>query len=309
MLPPTCCPTTFLVVALLAMGCSIASLWLPLFVMVPSHGPNESSESSPHFLLVSFLGTQHSSASVATAAEHSASHRTFRQQHLPLPNNSVQCPYFNGPCWNGDTPITPYGTTDDLLRSAGCDSLGSPADITSTRFWSIGATALSLATVVAAIVHVCKGGTFGSNAAFHKFGAAGVAFGHVVTAAMAIGREEPTTTCIETSIVNVVNLPPQQYNIIMLSLIMTLIAGGLQFLNSIGMLLSWWLPCCGSPAGRAGKVDNDAVTSLLADDTREESLYGGDTDDPDYRAYRSQIQANISNNPSNTGSGYPGYSD
>ncbi|CUE65819.1 membrane-associated protein, putative [Bodo saltans] len=310
MLPSICCSTTFLVVALLAMGCSIAALWLPLVMAVP----DDSTNVDRGHLLVSFLGSHHaSSVSAEPTSQHhhhnitTSQRRAFRQQYLSLSNNSLQCPYFNGPCWLGDVPLTHDGDTDDIIRNAGCDHLGSPVDVTSTRFWSIGAATLSMVTVIAAIVHVCKGGDFGRSTSFHKLGASGVAIAHLVCTAIAVGREEPTTSCLETAITNVVGLQSQGYHIIMLSLIMTLIAGCLQLFNALGMLISWWVPCCGAPAGK----DSNTNTSFLLDDTREDTLYGGrtaDADDLAYRAYRSNIQANNSA-AAGTGSGYPGYSD
>ncbi|CUE65760.1 membrane-associated protein, putative [Bodo saltans] len=268
----TCCGCTFLVIASLAMACSIGALWLPFLVVIPENNINNDGTTASSSALAPLISSH---ARKAAATSSSSKVRSMKEQQLSgLPDNSAQCPFFNGPCWVGSHPLS----TDDVailqtlhvVALAGCSALGTPEDPGHSRFWACVAAALSGATLLIAIGHASKGNNFGHNAAMIKFGAAGVAGMHVGASIAAIAQEGPIAKCVQNAFVDLVDFIPGSYTIIMLSLLMTICASGLQFLNAIGMLLSWCVSCCGAPAGR-----DYMLVIVNAQTTYEQPLYPG----------------------------------
>jgi hypothetical protein len=224
----TCCGIMFLVVALFAMGCSLAALWLPMVMVVPGNGaptfPSGGSSSSSssssngdakHSMLV-MLGTRARTAALKSP-------RSFKQQELTgLPDGTAQCPFFNNYCYIDDVKleVDNFGLrTDDLVLLANCNALGTLGDNSKTRFWVIVSAALSCATVL-------------------------VACGHASI------LEGPIASCLQDFLNAGYETLPGTYYIIFLSLLMTAVAAGLNVFNAIGMMLSYCMGCCGAPAGR-----------------------------------------------------------
>jgi hypothetical protein len=268
----TCCGCTFLVLATLSMACSLAALWLPFVVVIPDNGSgsSESNDGTTSSRALAPLIKSH--VLKAAPSNDDTKSRHMKQQQLSgLPDNSAQCPFLNGPCWLGSVELTKDGIsfqTDDLVQASGCNALGDPEDPGHTRFWASVAAALSGVTLLVAIGHASKGNNFGQNAAMIKFGAAGIAGMHVGACLAAIAQEAPISKCVQNTFVDILDFVPGSYTIIMISLLMTICAGALQFLNAVGMLLSWCVSCCGAPAGR-----DYMVVVVSAQTMNEQPLY------------------------------------
>lgn len=259
----TCCGITFVVVALVAMGCSLAALWMPMVVVVPedstyafpSGGSTSSTSSSSgngdaRHSMLAMLGTR----AHAAATERAKSPRSFKKQELTgLPDGTAQCPFFNNFCYINDIKLE-YDNiglrTDDLIAVANCNSLGDIGDNSKTRFWVIVSASLSCATVLIAVGHAWKGNDFGSHAALVKFGAAGIAGAHVGASALVFILEGPIARCLQNFLTDLYDELPGTYYIIFISIIFTAAAACFNAFNALGMMLSYCMGCCGAPAGR-----------------------------------------------------------
>ncbi|CUE65798.1 transmembrane protein, putative, partial [Bodo saltans] len=140
--------------------------------------------------------------------------------------------------------------TNDLVRIAGCDSLGVIGNDIKSRFWAVTAAAMSAMTFLIAICHARKGNNFGNYAGLIKFGAAGIAAAHVGACGAVFLLEAPISSCVVNYLTSVYDELNGTYLIVMLSLMFNYAAAGLNFLNALGMMLSYCVSCCGAPAGR-----------------------------------------------------------
>jgi hypothetical protein len=301
----TCCGIMFLVVALFAMGCSLAALWLPMVMVVPENGAptfpsggsssSSSSNGDAKHSMLAMLGTRAHAAALKTP-------RSFKQQELSgLPDGTAQCPFFNNFCYIDDVKLEIDNVglhTDDLVLLANCNALGTLGDNSKTRFWVIVSAALSCATVLVGCGHAHKGNDFGSNAALIKFGAAAIAGGHVGASALVFILEGPIASCLQDFLNGLYETLHGTYYIIFLSLLVTAVAAGLNFFNAIGMMLSYCMGCCGAPAGR------DIRTMLGAQYT-----YGGqpliNAAQPAYDAYGRVVVGTVQAEQQPPATGYP----
>jgi hypothetical protein len=255
----TCCSVTFVIFTFIAMSASIASVYFPLFIFVDSSGsinvnPGSGSSASsmggeaPHTSAIALHVARAFGHAVVAPNEQTKAHgrKTFHEQFLPLPDGSMQCPFFDGPCRVDQTTI-PL-TTDEVLAICGCsDKIGSKGDASFPRFWSIVSSSLSGLVFASGIFHMIGSSNVRNRGAVLKFGVAGIAGAHVAVSAISVVLQSRITPCLTNS--PVVQLALGGSTLIMISLIVEGFACAVMFFCALGMALSWCMTCCGAPPG------------------------------------------------------------
>jgi hypothetical protein len=246
----TCCGVSYLVIATLAMIGTFASLWLPFIVISETIENGNGDDIDAHHHLVS----SHAASKEPSLSGGGAKSRHMTRQELSLSDDTLKCPFLDGPCYLGSIELhDEYGlemNTDDLLINSGCSSLGAIMDPMKARAWSIAAAFWSFAAWVMAVVHAVKGANLGSSARWVKIGAAVLSGLHVGTSGMAVILEGMVVACFWNSAEKVLDVLPGTYTIVPLSLIALCCSSTMQFWNGVGMVASWFTSCCGAPAGR-----------------------------------------------------------
>ncbi|CUE65772.1 membrane-associated protein, putative [Bodo saltans] len=291
----TCCGVAYLVVATVAMMLTFASLWLPFVVLVENssstYDGTTSESAKAHALRDSPWVASHRAESITSRTKEKV--RLAQEQTLSLSGHTLQCPFFNGPCYIGSTELRAEGIiveTDDLVAAAGCTSLGATGDPTRTRMWAVAAAFWSVVTWLMAIVHAVKGVNLGSHPALIKFGAAGLSAAHVLACMGAMILEWNVWSCfMDAASVTILLLPAgYEFNMYAVSLIIMSAGGGWQFWNGVGMVVSWFSSCCGAPAGR-----NSTVNVVFYTQMYEQPLGVLPPPQATYDAYGRLVQQNL----------------
>lgn len=283
----TCCSITFVVFSFMVMAASIASVNLPLFIIVGdgsfdgsgSEGRVGAGGSAIGHHFTRMLGHESTQATGSTVEQDSfrAKRKTFNEQNLPLPEGSFQCPFFDHACagtnQNSDEVDFPF-TTDELLDSCGCaDKIGSSGDGRYPRLWSIVASPVSGVTFSLGIAHMIRSSRAGSKSGVLKASVTAAALLHVAVTTASIYLQSRITPCVSDCPVMQVVFGGK--TIIMVSMIVESFASAVMFFCAIGMACSWCCACCGAPAGNAAAYpqNNVQVQMINYDNTYPASPY------------------------------------